>query len=279
MAADDTDPRSTALDRCILRLAELSQHEHEQDVLLGLRQRLERIIAQVTPDRAVDWTRRIDMALADSQEDIEVLGEIDPDSPDCARKARGLLQRRRAGRLQRIADDFREQWALGEFGEARRHDPPAGATAFETLERLSNRFHRVALQLRTRRKGRPAVVIADEYDVQYLMGALLALEFEDVRPEDSVPSQAGANARIDFVLRREGVGVEAKCTRDNLGDAEVGAELAVDVVRYQKHPDCRSLFCFVYDPEHRIKNPRGLEDDLTSDKYGMPVVVRVRPTR
>ncbi|WP_184137542.1 hypothetical protein [Deinococcus humi] len=48
--------------------------------------------------------------------------------------------------------------------------------------------------------------------------------------------------------------------------------------RYRSHPKCDQLVCFVYDPEGRIANPRGLENDL---QQGDPLKVRVliRPIR
>ena len=33
-------------------------------------------------------------------------------------------------------------------------------------------------------------------------------------------------------------------------------------MKYTAHPDCNTLICFVYDPEERIVNPKGLETDL-----------------
>jgi hypothetical protein len=39
-------------------------------------------------------------------------------------------------------------------------------------------------------------------------------------------------------------------------------EPILDVVHYRNYSDCKALICFVYDPENKMKNPRGLEDDL-----------------
>jgi REase_DpnII-MboI len=145
------------------------------------------------------------------------------------------------------------------------------------LETLANRFHVVARHLRDRPQKRTPFTIADEYDVQYLLHALLVLEFEDVRAEECAPSYAGGTSRMDFLLRRERVVIEVKHTRDGLGSKEVGDQLAIDIVRYRSHPDCGTLFCFVYDPEGRVRNPRGIEDDLSHDTHGLPTLVRIRP--
>ena len=35
-------------------------------------------------------------------------------------------------------------------------------------------------------------------------------------------------------------------------------ELIIDIEHYKVHPQCRTLYCFVYDPDGCIKNPDGL---------------------
>lgn len=52
-------------------------------------------------------------------------------------------------------------------------------------------------------------------------------------------------------------------TRKGLSAKEVSDQLIIDIDRYKSHPDCKNLICFVYDPEERINNPRGIENDLT----------------
>src|SRR5262249_20623618 len=77
---------------------------------------------------------------------------------------------------------------------------------------VADSFHRVALRLRTRRGQRPPVTIADEYDVQYVLGGLLASSFDDVRPEEWTPSYAGGASRVDFLLKNEAIAIETKMT-------------------------------------------------------------------
>lgn len=111
--------------------------------------------------------------------------------------------------------------------------------------------------------GVVSVAIENERQLQLVVEAVLRLLFNDVRPEDYVASHAGANSRVDFVLPEEGVVVETKMTRAGLTAAKLGDELLIDAGRYPRHPDCRSIVAFVYDPEHRLANPRGIERDLT----------------
>ena len=148
------------------------------------------------------------------------------------------------------------------------------------IELLCNRFDLVARQIQIRHdKGkRTTIEINDEYDVQDLFHALLTLYFDDIRDEEWTPSYAGRASRTDFLLKQEQTVIEIKKTRENLTNKEVGEQLIIDITRYKSHPDCKTLICFVYDPERRIKNPRGIENDLSKTTDGMIVKVFIRPT-
>jgi hypothetical protein len=152
-------------------------------------------------------------------------------------------------------------------------------SATARLTQLADSFHRVAVKLRDRRTGREPLLIQDEYDVQYLFAALLETRFDDVRPEDWIPTYAGGAKRVDFFLKNESVFFETKMMRDGLTDAKVGDELIIDIAHYQQRADCKALVCLVYDPDHRLKNPRGLENDLSKQHDNLPVGVIVRPSR
>lgn len=143
------------------------------------------------------------------------------------------------------------------------------------IKKLIDRFHVVTRQLRQRHDNRPTLDLADEYDVQDLLHALLRIYFDDIRPEEWTPSYAGGSSRMDFLLKAEKVVVEIKKTRPKLGTKEVGDQLAIDILRYSAHPDCKTLICFVYDPEERIPNPKGLEEDLCKPVGAMQVKVYV----
>jgi hypothetical protein len=152
-------------------------------------------------------------------------------------------------------------------------------SAMTRLEQLCSRFHRVALKLKSRHAQRSPFEINDEYDVQNLLAAMLETRFDDVRNEDWTPSYAGKASRTDFLLKREQIVVEAKMTRHGLNDGKLSDELIIDTERYKMHPGCKALFCFVYDPEHRLKNPNGIEADLSRKTDGLIVRVQVRPDR
>jgi hypothetical protein len=145
------------------------------------------------------------------------------------------------------------------------------------VTRICDRFHLVARQLRDRHDNRQTLEIEDEYDVQDLMHSLLKLFFDDIRPEEWTPSYAGGSARMDFLLKNERLVVETKKTRKGLTAKELGNQLIVDIDRYKQHPDCKTLFCFVYDPDGRIPNPKGIENDLSHQNGELEVKVFIAP--
>ena len=149
----------------------------------------------------------------------------------------------------------------------------------EALQRIFSNFHPIVRKLRQRYNGRETLDVKDEYDVQDLLNALLVLYFDDIRPEEWTPSYAGQSARMDFLLKKEKIVVETKMTRKGLADKEIGNQLIVDIERYKEHPDCDTLICFVYDPEGRIANPRGLSGDLEKQsRENLKVMVFVEPS-
>lgn len=151
------------------------------------------------------------------------------------------------------------------------------ASAADFVLTLCRRFPLLAGELTRRHGGRPSLIIADEYDVQDALRALLRAHFDDVRPEEWNPSYGGVSSRSDLLIKSERVVIETKMTRKNLGQREVIAELTVDKAQYRTHPDCETLVCFVYDPDKRLSNPTALESDLSSVEPGLTTQVVVSP--
>jgi hypothetical protein len=154
---------------------------------------------------------------------------------------------------------------------------PLHTDPLQPIRMLCDRFHVVCRQLRSRHESRPTLDVQDEYDVQDLLHALLALHCDDIRTEEWTPSYAGRSARMDFLLKQERIVVEVKKARRGLGAREIGDQLIEDVSRYQSHPDCVTLVCFVYDPDGLIANPRGIENDLRRVGESPRVEVWIRP--
>ena len=142
---------------------------------------------------------------------------------------------------------------------------------------ILSRFHLVVKQIRSRYNQRETLDVEDEYDVQDLLHSLLLIYFDDVRKEEWTPSYAGGSSRMDFLLKDERIVIEVKKTRKSLEAKELGKQLIDDIERYQIHQDCKTLICFVYDPDGRIANPRGLENDLNREIGEFKVIVYIVP--
>ncbi len=147
------------------------------------------------------------------------------------------------------------------------------------VEQILLTFEAIVRRLAKRRGERSPFVIDNEYDVQYLLQALLAIHFRDVRAEEGVPSHIGANSRIDFFLGEEQIAIEVKATRDGLDDHQLGNQLLEDVARYKKHTDVKTLYFFIWDPAHHIRNAAGIRNDVKRDAGDRAIHVIFSPPR
>lgn len=147
---------------------------------------------------------------------------------------------------------------------------PGIISSMSIVRKICSQFHIVAKQLGDyRHENRNTISITDEYDVQDLLHALLKIFFNDIRPEECTPSYAGGSSRIDFLIKSEKIAIETKKTRKGLKGKEIADQLIIDIDRYKAaHPDCETLFCFVYDPENLIQNPIGFEKDINEKHKG-----------
>lgn len=103
------------------------------------------------------------------------------------------------------------------------------------------------------------------------------MHFNDIRKEEWTPSYAGKSARMDFLLKEEELVIEVKMTRQGLSDKELGDQLIEDKARYKAHPNCKKLICFTYDPEGRISNPKGIQNDLNQKDEDFTVEIIIKP--
>jgi hypothetical protein len=154
---------------------------------------------------------------------------------------------------------------------------PPTPDPLERVLRICRQFAIAARPLQRRRANHNPYRLDDEYDVQDLMQAFLRIDFDDIRPEEWTPSYAGGSSKMDFLLKDEQIVVETKKSRETLTAAAIGEELLADIARYEKHLDCKTLVCFVFDPDHRIANPAGLARDLTKQHGTLTVICIVAP--
>ena len=134
------------------------------------------------------------------------------------------------------------------------------------LEVIIRGLRRSMHPLTHRRKGSTPLTFHNEYDAQDLLHALLRPWINDIRPEEFTPSYAGSSTRMDFLLPAHALVIETKIVRDRAHAKTIGNELIIDIDHYRKHPDCKRLWCVIYDPEHFITNADGLRTDLEGER-------------
>jgi hypothetical protein len=145
------------------------------------------------------------------------------------------------------------------------------------IQQICSRFPKVARQIRERYDNRDTIRIQDEYDVQDLLHGLLRIDFDDVRDEEYSPSHAGSASRIDFLLKKEQIGIEVKYAEGGNSEKRLKTELSEDKEHYQAHPNCMKLICFIYNPHLAISNPQGFENDISSSSENIETSVVVSP--
>ena len=155
--------------------------------------------------------------------------------------------------------------------------PQGGSSPVERVKKLCGRFHAVARQLRLRGEYRATLSVEDEFDAQDLLHALLRIEFDDIGTDEWTPSYADGAPRTTLLLNDSRLAVIVKKTRPGLNAKDLGDQLRIDAERYRSRDRCTTLLCFMYDPEGRIGNPRGLEASLTSVNESFIIDVLVAP--
>lgn len=153
----------------------------------------------------------------------------------------------------------------------------AGSDPAERVKTLCYRFHSVARQLRLRGEYRATLAVEDEFDAQDLLHALLRIQFDNIETDEWTPSYSSGAQRTTFLLNDGRLAVIVKKTRPGLNAKDLTDQLRIDAERYRSYGCCRTLLCFMYDPEGRIGNPRGLEASLTSATDSFVIDVLVAP--
>ena len=139
-------------------------------------------------------------------------------------------------------------------------EPPS---AVDEVERIFRRFGEVHHQLSERSHNRSPLKINDEYDVQYLLPALLRVHFDDIRDETYLKQHAKKRPRIDFLLEEEKIGIEVKYISEHTPFTKIRSQLAEDKEQYRSDPMVETLLCFIYDPERLENNAVEIEKDIS----------------
>ena len=154
---------------------------------------------------------------------------------------------------------------------------PSEADHLPITKNICQRFHFVARQLRLRGEYRSSVSVEDESDVQDLLHALLRLQFDDISTDEWTPGYTNGTSRTTFLLNHDRLAVVAKKTRAGLSITDLKDQVRTDIERYRARGRCTHLLCFIYDPDGRIGNPRGLESELASTSAQFTIDIVVAP--
>lgn len=123
---------------------------------------------------------------------------------------------------------------------------PAPDTAM--VELLCKRLPQAARILSVRsRKGKTPYLIADEYDVQDLLHAILRAYLRYSVQEDPLPKVAGAKSgRTDISIEELGVLIEIKYVHGPEDQKRLFEEYSQDLVLYAQWPHLKTLIYLIY---------------------------------
>ena len=140
----------------------------------------------------------------------------------------------------------------------------------ELISTICRNFNNFAKSLETSPHGKAkvqSVKIQNEYDLQFYFEAILSLHFDNYLPEESTPSFGGTSSKIDFILKRDKVGIELK---SDITKEELQKQINDDITKYKKHPDLinGTVIFFAHDPNKKVKYPGALEEDYEDIDHG-----------
>lgn len=203
------------------------------------------------------------------EEFMDLPSPDDPDAREVRTKMRAKVQTAleenglRYFRFGRVLPQGQIPEAAEPQLEQRHSSGPAKPSNVEDLLVVLLRGLRRAMHpLTHRRKGAQQLTFSNEYDIQDMLHALLRPWVSDIRPEEFTPSYAGSSTRMDFLLPAHGLVIELKFVRDRTHAKRIGDELIIDIEHYRVHPQCKTLWCVVYDPDNLLTNAEGLRTDL-----------------
>lgn len=119
---------------------------------------------------------------------------------------------------------------------------------------ILNTFPDVVSRLKYRRKGKVAVEIIDEYDIQDILYVMLKGAFSTLQYEDPTPKDGLTSSRSDFVISDLNTYIEAKYISEKGKEKEIQDECTLDISKYGIQENCYKIIFFVYDPHKCVDN-------------------------
>ena len=137
---------------------------------------------------------------------------------------------------------------------------PEPAADVVLVERLCRRLPQAARILGSRpRSGKAPFEVADEYDVQDLLHALLRAYLKFTVQEDPIGKVAGAKSgRTDVSVQDLGVLIEVKYVRGPNDQRRIFDEFSQDLVLYAQWPYLDTLLLLVFNSSD-LRDPEALE--------------------
>lgn len=129
-----------------------------------------------------------------------------------------------------------------------------------------NTFSEAVSRLRYRRKGKNAVNIDDEYDVQDILYVMMKGPFSTLQYEDPTQKEGPVSAKADFVISDINTYIEAKYIGKKGEEKSVFDECLTDIQKYGSQPDCFKIVFFVYDPNKCIDNQFSFRSALNKSR-------------
>ena len=145
-----------------------------------------------------------------------------------------------------------------------------------TIVKICRRLRHSAQSLSARKRKKPNFVIADEYDVQDLLYAVLRAYLKQVISEEPFGKVANAaSGRADLAIEKLGVLIEVKLARNAKDQRRILDDFGKDLNLYAKWPHQKHLICFIYNSDLLADAEAFEELDGTKEIFGRRFNVKV----
>jgi hypothetical protein len=144
------------------------------------------------------------------------------------------------------------------------------------IVQVCTRLRHSAQSLSDRKRKKPRFVIADEYDVQDLLYAVLRAYLKQVISEEPFGKVANAaSGRADLAIEKLGVLIEVKLARNAKDQRRILDDFGKDLNLYAKWPHLKHLICFIYN-SHLLADAEAFEElDGTREISGRRFSVKI----
>jgi REase_DpnII-MboI len=150
-------------------------------------------------------------------------------------------------------------------GTATAPQAPDVAMVEQICKRLPHSARVLALRSR---KGKIPFEVADEYDVQDLLHAVLRAYLKYSVQEDPLPKVAGAkSSRIDVSIEELGILIEVKYVRGPADQKRIFEEYSQDLLLYAEWAHLKTLIYLIYNSDD-LKDPEAFEKLSAAQEIG-----------